>query len=141
MCNANAACDFCETRCPEYIFKFSTKYDKEYNEFELDWDKFEDEFLEWYDCGKPKSNFKDIIGRNITHFMISEWDNEDEIREENRRWNCWVNYIFNIKGRYFKMRCDEALTEMQETYYAEDSKIIEVEKKVVVKVVNEWVTK
>ena len=129
------------------MFEFSTYHDEEYNKNYLDDENFDKEFIEWYDSGKPESNIKEISDyRSINQFILREIAYDgcnpvDKIEDEPRRWNIWTDYIFKFNDRYFKIGCDEPLTEMQETGYGKDEDIIEVEKRTVVKVVNEWVAK
>lgn len=130
-CKNNACCD---TRCDADIFKFT---ESDISNTEL----FIKEFLEWYDCGKPESNFEEIYEyKNPGRMLLSEWEPEETIRGEDRRWNVWIDKIYKINDRYFMAGYDHGLTEIQEDEYW-DTDIVEVEKKPIVKVIHEWVEK
>lgn len=134
MCKNDAYCDFCDARCADYIFEFTKteKFDKEL---------FIKEFLSWYDAGKPDSNFEEIYGyEKVGRFFLREWNPEDTIRGEDRRWSVWIDKIYKIGDRYFMIGYDHGLTEMQEDEYW-DTDIEEVEKKIEVKVVETWIPK
>ena len=116
------------------IFEF-TKTEK------FDEKLFIKEFLSWYDAGKPDSNFEEIYGyEKVGRFFLREWNPEDTIRGEDRRWSVWIDKIYKIGDRYFMIGYDHGLTEMQEDEYW-DTDIEEVEKKIEVKVVETWIPK
>lgn len=143
-CARKAMCDFCDARCPDYIFDFKTIYDEEYCQNVIDWDSLEEDFISWYDAGKPMNNLEEIDGRCLSELFITELffgDEVDTIRGDDRRWSVWIDYIFKIKSRYFKMGRDKPLTEYGDNEWMADEDIVEVEKKVVVRVVNDWVEK
>lgn len=123
-CKNKATCDFCDARCASYIFDFSEDL--------MDSDeKFEKEFLEWYDCGKPESNFEEIYEyENPERMLLSDWEPEDVIRGEDRRWSVWITKIFKIGERYFEVGYDHGLTELQEDEYW-DTDVVEVRKEII----------
>lgn len=127
MCKNEATCDFCDARCAAYIYEF-TKDDE----------NFEEEFLKWYDAGKPDSNIKEAYGYDTPgRMMLDECDPIDTIRGEDRRWSVWIDKIYEIAGRYFMVGFDMGLTEMQENEYW-DTDVQEVKPEVVVKVERKW---
>lgn len=130
MCKNDACCDFCDARCPYYVYEF-TENGK----------NFADELLEWYDAGKPDSNIEVSCGYSSPgRMMLSEWHPIDTIRGEDRRWSVWVDKIYEVAGRYFMVGFDMGLTELQENEYW-DTDVQEVEKKIEVKVVETWIPK
>ena len=130
MCKNDACCDFCDARCPYYVYEF-TENGK----------NFADELLEWYDAGKPDSNIEVSCGYSSPgRMMLSEWHPIDTIRGEDRRWSVWVDKIYEVAGRYFMVGFDMGLTELQENDYW-DTDVQEVEKKIEVKVVETWIPK
>ena len=130
MCKNDACCDFCDTRCPYYVYEFTENGEN-----------FADELLEWYDAGKPDSNIEVSCGYSSPgRMMLSEWHPIDTIRGENRRWSVWVDKIYEVAGRYFMVGFDMGLTELQENEYW-DTDVQEVEKKIEVKVVETWIPK
>lgn len=130
MCKNDACCDFCDARCPYYVYEF-TENGK----------NFADELLEWYDAGKPDSNIEVSCGYSSPgRMMLSEWHPIDTIRGEDRRWSVWVDKIYEVAGRYFMVGFDMGLTELQENEYW-DTDVQEVEKKIEVKVVETWMPK
>ena len=130
MCKNDACCDFCDARCPYYVYEF-TENGK----------NFADELLEWYAAGKPDSNIEVSCGYSSPGcMMLSEWEPIDTIRGEDRRWSVWVDKIYEVAGRYFMVGFDMGLTELQENEYW-DTDVQEVEKKIEVKVVETWIPK
>ena len=130
MCKNDACCDFCDARCPYYVYEF-TENGK----------NFADELLEWYDAGKPDSNIEVSCGYSSPGcMMLSEWEPIDTIRGEDRRWSVWVDKIYEVAGRYFMVGFDMGLTKLQENEYW-DTDVQEVEKKIEVKVVETWIPK
>ena len=130
MCKNDACCDFCDARCPYYVYEF-TENGK----------NFADELLEWYYAGKPDSNIEVSCGYSSPGcMMLSEWEPIDTIRGEDRRWSVWVDKIYEVAGRYFMVGFDMGLTELQENEYW-DTDVQEVEKKIEVKVVETWIPK
>lgn len=130
MCKNDACCDFCDTRCPYYIYEFTENGEN-----------FADELLEWYDAGKPDSNIEVSCGYSSPgRMMLSEWHPIDTIRGEDRRWSVWIDKIYEVAGRYFMVGFDMGLTELQENEYW-DTDVQEVEKKIEVKVVETWIPK
>ena len=130
MCKNDACCDFCDTRCPYYVYEFTENGEN-----------FADELLEWYDAGKPDSNIEISCGYSSPgRMMLSEWHPIDTIRGEDRRWSVWVDKIYEVAGRYFMVGFDMGLTELQENEYW-DTDVQEVEKKIEVKVVETWIPK
>lgn len=106
----------------------------------FDQELFIKEFLDWYDTGKPESNFEEIYEyNNIGQFLLCEemFPVEDFIRGEDRRWSVWVNKIFKINNRYFQTGFDMGLTEMQENEYW-DTDIEEVAKKEIIITKTVW---
>lgn len=101
-------------------------------------ENFEKEFLEWYDAGKPESNFEEVYEYdNIGIFFLEEWKPEDVIRGKDRRWSAWIDKVYKIGDRYFMTGYDHGLTEMQEDeYWGTD--IQEVKPKTIVKVERKW---
>lgn len=131
MCKNEACCDFCDARCSAYVFEF-TKTE------EFDEELFIKEFLRWYDAGKPESNFEDVYEyKTVGRFFLSEWEPEDVIRGEDRRWSVWIDKVYKVGDRYFMTGYDHGLTEMQEDEYW-DNDIQEVENKIEVKVIHTW---
>lgn len=130
MCKNDACCDFCDARCPYYVYEFTENGEN-----------FADELLEWYDAGKPDSNIEVSCGYSSPgRMMLSEWHPIDTIRGEDRRWSVWVDKIYEVAGRYFMVGFDMGLTELQENEYW-DTDVQEVEKKIEVKVVETWIPK
>lgn len=130
MCKNDACCDFCDARCPYYVYEFTKNGEN-----------FADELLEWYDAGKPDSNIEVSCGYSSPgRMMLSEWHPIDTIRGEDRRWSVWVDKIYEVAGRYFMVGFDMGLTELQENEYW-DTDVQEVEKKIEVKVVETWIPK
>lgn len=118
-----------------YNFKFTKN--ENFNE-----ELFIKEFLSWYDAGKPESNFEEIYEYNTPgQFFLREWDPEDTIRGEDRRWSVWIDKIYKIQDgvnfRYFMTGYDHGLTEMQENEYW-DTDIFEVSPKQIIKVETVW---
>lgn len=132
-CKTHGACDFCDARCANYIFDFT--------EEAMGNDKlFEKEFLSWYDCGKPEHNFEEISDySNPAEFLLGEYEPEETIRGEDRRWYAWIDKIYKIGDRYFMTGYDHGLTEYQDNCYY-DTDIKEVQPRTEVKVVRTWET-
>lgn len=132
-CKTHGVCDFCDARCASYIFDFT-------EEALGDGKLFEKEFLSWYDCGKPDSNFEEISDYETpARFLLSEYDSVDTIRGEDRRWSVWIDKVYKIGDRYFMTGYDHGLTEMQENnYWYTDIK--EVKPTTKIEVVRSWKT-
>ena len=127
MCKNDAYCDFCDARCPYYVYEFTENGEN-----------FAEELLEWYDAGKPDSNIEIACGYlSPGRMILSEWEPVDTIRGEDRRWSVWIDKIYEVAGRYFMVGYDHGLTEMQEDEYW-DTDVQEVKPEIVVKVEREW---
>lgn len=62
----------------------------------------------------------------------------DRERGEDGRWTAWIDVIFKVKDRYFRIGYDMGLTEYQENDYY-DKSVIEVVPEEKTIVVREWV--
>ena len=101
---------------------------------------------------------KEYYEKNFEKIMIKKIEKKEELTEreikklifeyqetsdygENRRWTRTVKTLVNLKGRYFVVEWEEALTESQENEFWEQP--YEVEKKICEKtiVVEEWIKK
>ena len=86
MCKNDAYCDFCDARCPDYVYEFTENGEN-----------FAEELLEWYDAGKPDSNIEIACGYSSPgRMMLSEWEPIDIIRGEDRRWSVWIDKIYEV---------------------------------------------
>lgn len=95
-------------------------------------DNFEDDFLKWYDNGKPavaKKQFCNLYHQTISNFLLDTYSSKETTYGDPNRWSQTVIEIIEIKGRNFFVAYDRGLTEMQDDYYEYDDEIQEAELK------------
>lgn len=94
--------------------------------------KYELEFLKKYDSG---SEFSD---KELDH-MIQHLMEVDSIKQEPGRWSRLVETIVKIENRFFSIKWDQGLTEMQEDeFYYQPVEVKLEEHEEVIKVKN-WI--
>ncbi len=89
------------------------------------------EFLRKFDS-KEKFTEKEI--KNLIFY--DDVNEVDRIEEEKERWTQSIAVIIEINGRYFKLRYDEGLTEMQANIYYTDVVEVKPVKKTII--ITEW---
>lgn len=102
---------------------------------------FEDDFLKWYDSGKPviaQKHFYKLYHQTISNYLIWEYSSEETVYGDPGRWSQTVLNVIKIKNRFFFVTYDRGLTEMQENYYGYDNEIQEAELKKEWKEVTWW---